>query len=135
MLSLQAKPRGGDQTNFCDGKSLVEGDSLHPLNMKNSKLTLHSLGHAILVFLYISGVAWILFNGQRVFGQFQNFWGPLAILLLFVLSATIVGTLVLGRPAILYFNNYKKEAFIFFGYTVGWIFLITVIVFSLHLWR
>ncbi len=103
--------------------------------MKNKKLLTHSLGHAILVFLYTSGVAWILFNGQRIFGQFKNFGGPLALLLLFVISATIVGTLVLGRPTLIYFEGRKSEAFRFFGYTIGWLLLITIIVFILHIWR
>jgi hypothetical protein len=57
---------------------------------------LHALGHAILVLLYTAGVTWILFNGQRIFGRVTSFWGPLAALMLFVVSATIVGTLVLG---------------------------------------
>ena len=60
---------------------------------------LHALGHAILVLLYTSGVAWILFNGQRLFGKVTSFWGPLAVLMLFVVSATIVGTLVGGRSS------------------------------------
>ena len=96
---------------------------------------LHSLGHAVLVFLYTSGVAWILFNGQKVFGQFTNFWGPLTLLLLFVLSATIVGMLVLGKPAMLYFNGAKAEALRFLFYTIAWIFVIVLTVFLFHLWR
>ncbi len=103
--------------------------------MKNKKVIWHSLGHAVLVLIYSSGVAWILFNGQRVFGQFTNFWGPLALLLLFILSATVVGVLVLGRPALLYFNGSKSEALQFLFCIVGWIFLATLTVFLFHPWR
>ena len=70
----------------------------------------HAFGHAILVVLYASGVAWILFNGQRIFGKVTSFWGPLAVLLPFVTSATIVGSLVLGRPVLLYLDGKKKQA-------------------------
>ena len=76
---------------------------------------LHALGHAILVLLYTSGVAWILFNAQRLFGKVTSFWGPLALLMLFVVSATIVGTLVLGRPILLYLDGRKDAALRFFG--------------------
>ena len=104
--------------------------------MKNLSQKLHSLGHAILVFLYTSFVVWILFNGQKIFGPTESFWGPVLVLLLFVLSATIVGGLVLGRPLLLYLDGHKKEGLVFFGYTVGWIVLIIIIVFLLHLlWR
>ena len=99
------------------------------IKMKNKDLIFHSLGHAILVFLYISGVAWLLFNAQKLFSPGRNFLAPVFMLLLFVLSATIVGTLVLGRPAVLYFDGSKSLAFRFFGYTLAWIFIITLIVF------
>ena len=94
---------------------------------------LHALGHAILVLLYTAGVAWILFNAQRVFGRVTSFWGPLAVLMLFVVSATIVGTLVLGRPILLYLDGKKKEALRFFGWTVGWLATLTLVVFLVRL--
>ena len=96
---------------------------------------LHALGHAILVLLYTSGVAWVLFNGQRLFGKVTSFWGPLAVLMLFVVSATIVGTLVLGRPILLYLDGKKDEALRFFGWTVGWLAVLTLVIFMVRLWR
>ena len=100
--------------------------------MSKNKTILHSLGHAVLVLAYVSSVALLIFNGEKFFGQFKNFTGPVLILLLFVLSATVVGTLVLGRPALLYLNGQKTEALKFFGWTVGWIFIIILIIFTLH---
>jgi hypothetical protein len=94
---------------------------------------LHALGHAILVLLYTSGVAWILFNGQRLFGKVTSFWGPLAVLMLFVVSATIVGTLVLGRPILLYLGGKRNEALRFFGWTVGWLAALTLVLFLVRL--
>ena len=94
---------------------------------------LHALGHAILVLLYTSGVAWVLFNGQRLFGKVTSFWGPLAVLMLFVVSAAIVGTLVLGRPILLYLDGKKDEALRFFGWTVGWLVVLTLVIFMVRL--
>jgi hypothetical protein len=98
--------------------------------MKNIKPVWHSLGHSILVLLYVSGVAGLLYNAQRIFGQAQTFWVPVAMLMLFVLSATIVGILVLGRPILLYVSGQKKEGLQFLGYTVAWLFVLTLIAFA-----
>jgi hypothetical protein len=95
----------------------------------------HAVGHAILVLLYTSGVAWILFNGQRIFGRVTSFWGPLAVLMLFVVSATIVGSLVLGRLILLYLDGKKNEALRFFDYTVGWLATFTLVVFLIRFWK
>lgn len=92
-----------------------------------------SLGHAFLVFLYTAGISWVIFNGQNIFGVDHSFLIPLAFLLLFVFSAAIVGALVLGKPVMLYFAGSKTEAVKFFLYTVGWIFLILIVVFLLYL--
>ncbi len=83
---------------------------------------LHSLGHALLAFAYISCVALLMFNGQALFGntEHQTFLMPVMMLSLFVLSATITGTLILGRPILMYWDGKKKEAMQFLGYTVAW---------------
>lgn len=95
--------------------------------MKNTTIVFHSFGHAVLVALYISGVSWVLFNGEKLLGHTRTFLVPFTMLLLFVLSATIVSTLVLGRPVLLYVNGSKREALQFFGCTVAWIFLVMLI--------
>lgn len=68
-------------------------------------------------------------NGSRWFGVKDTPWTPVAVLMLLVLSAAITGTLVLGRPLIMYLDGAKKEALKFFGYTVGWMFFLTVMIF------
>ncbi len=103
--------------------------------MRAAKELSHAFGHAVLVVLYTGGVAWVLFNGQRIFGKVTNFWGPLALLMVFVVSATIVGSLVLGRPALLYVNGKKNEALPFFGSTLGWLIVFTLVIFSARFWR
>lgn len=95
--------------------------------MKN-KLWQYALVHSAGVLLYIALVALIIQNGEKIFGKMQNFWGPVAFLLLFVFSALITGLLVLGRPAYLFLNGAKTEAVKMLFYTVGWLFIIMVVV-------
>jgi hypothetical protein len=99
----------------------------------NQKLLAHSFGHALLVIAYTSGVAGIMFNGQRLFGQKDTILTPIAVLLLFVVSATIVGALVLGRPVLLYMDGKKSEALKMFAYILGWLFLATILFLALNL--
>jgi SNF family Na+-dependent transporter len=101
--------------------------------MKHSKLILISFLDALGTTVYIIGVAFIIKNGEKIFGKMDNFFGPIAFLLLFVLSAAITGSLVLGRPIILYFETKKIEAVKLFLYTLGWLFLITLIVFVVQI--
>lgn len=87
---------------------------------------LHSLG----VVAYISFVSFLMFNVERVFGEKEDtFLAPVAFLLLFTLSAAIVGMLVFGRPVMLYLDGKKKEAMNFAGTTVGFLFIEAIFVF------
>ena len=94
--------------------------------MKNLKslALLHALGTAI----YVSLVALFMQNGERIFGKMDNLFGPVAILLIFVLSAAITGSLVLGRPILMYLDNRKAEALKMFFYTLGWLFVILAVI-------
>jgi hypothetical protein len=99
--------------------------------MEKKKLISISLINALSVFIYVTGVSLIIRNGEKIFGQMQSFWGPVAFLLLFVLSATVCGALVLGKPILLYLDGMKQDAVKMFGYTVGWLLGITAIVFMM----
>jgi hypothetical protein len=100
--------------------------------MKN-KPVLQSLGHAILVFIYVSCVVGVMLNGERVFGAEDTIWIPVVMLMLLVLSVAVMGALVLGRPILLYLSGAKKEAIQFFGYTLGWLSAILLSILLLHL--
>jgi hypothetical protein len=99
----------------------------------SNKLVLRGIIDAIGVFIYTSAVAWLMFNGERFFGKAESFWMPVALLLLFVLSAAITGLLVLGKPIILYLNDSKKEAFKLLIYTLVALFFILFVIFSVLL--
>jgi ABC-type multidrug transport system permease subunit len=100
--------------------------------MKNSKLIMYAIVHSVGASAYIAAVSWILFNAGKIFGTMNNFLAPLMLLLLFVLSATIVGLLILGRPAYLYFNGLKPEGVRLLFYTVGCFLFITVLIFATY---
>lgn len=99
--------------------------------MKSSKLIFHSFICAVFTTFYIVVVALIIQNGEKIFGKMNNFFGPVAFLLLFVLSAAITGALVVGRPVLLYLEGKKTEAVKLFLYTVSWLLIITLIIFAI----
>ncbi len=102
--------------------------------MEKSKLISRSFTNSLGAAVYIAAVAWILFNGQTVFGKIENFWGPFAILLLFVISASAVAALILGKPVLLYLEGEKKAGVSIFLYSLAWLALFVVIVFLIRPW-
>lgn len=94
--------------------------------MKNSKIILWGFLQALGVAVYASVVVTIMRNGDKIFGEMNNFLGPVAFLLLFVLSAAITASLTLGRAVLMYLDNRKTEAVKLFGFTLGWLFLMVL---------
>lgn len=80
------------------------------------------------VFLYISAITWFMSNSKNIFGGTSDHVAGIFMLLLFVISATITATLVLGKPILLYIEGSKKEAMKMLFYTVGWLILFLIIV-------
>jgi hypothetical protein len=103
--------------------------------MKKSEYLLKSLINALGVLIYTSAVAWMLFNGQTIFGKASSFLMPLFLLLLFIISASITSLLVLGKPIHLFLNGLKKEAFILLFTTLAWLafFAVAVVIILLLL--
>ena len=96
--------------------------------MKKSEYLLKSLINALGTFLYVSLVAWLLFNGEHAFDNNPSFLIPVFMLLLFIISASITSLLVLGKPIHLYLNGLKKEAFILLFATLAWLVIFIAIV-------
>lgn len=76
---------------------------------------------------YISLIATLMQNGSKIFGEKDNFATPIIVLLLFTLSAIMVGSLILGKPLMMYLDGKKKEAIVIFLQTVGWLAGFTII--------
>lgn len=92
-----------------------------------SRSFLNSLGAAA----YIAAVALFLSNAQNIFGKEEekSFLIPLAMLLLFVLSAAVVGGLILGKPILLYLDGEKKTGIKLFLQSLAWLFGFTILAF------
>lgn len=103
--------------------------------MKNSRLILTSFLSAGGVAVYTGAVSFVMNNGQQIFGKMTGVLAPVAFLLLFVLSAAITGGMVLGRPGMLYLEGHRVEAIKLFLYTLGWLFLMTLVAFAVLLFK
>ncbi len=77
--------------------------------MNKSKIIFYSVVNSLGVLAYIFLLVSFLSNAQKIFGKPPEILISATMLLLLVLSASITGLLVLGRPGHLYFNGYKKE--------------------------
>lgn len=75
---------------------------------------LHSLG----VLAYVSLVVLFMSNAEKIFGKSDNFLTGIIVLLIFILSALITGSLVLGRPIMYYLDGKKNEAIKLLSYTI-----------------
>ncbi len=85
---------------------------------------MNSLGATV----YTGVVAIFIFNAEKIFGNKPDtFLAPLAMLLLFVLSAAVVGGLVLGKPILLYLDGEKKAGVKLFLHSLAWLFGFTVL--------
>jgi hypothetical protein len=86
-----------------------------------NKLIQRSFLNALGTVAYVSVVATIMQNGEKIFGNVNQSIAPIAFLTLFVLSAAITGGLVLGKPVLMYLDNQKTEAVKLFLYTLCWL--------------
>ncbi len=96
-------------------------------NMKKEYI-LKSLRNAFGVLAYITGVALVMFNMEHAFDNEPSFLVPVLMLLLFVTSAAITGSLVLGKPIMLYLDNQKKGALTFLLLTLAWLVVFAVLI-------
>jgi len=83
-----------------------------------------SLGflQALAVAGYCSLVGILFWKGNKIFGTTPNYFGPVAVLLLFSVSAMICGSIVFYKPYRLFFEGKKKDAAELVLITTGWLF-------------
>ena len=98
--------------------------------MKKHPIALSTFRNTTGAIAYIFLVSQIMNNGDILFGNFANsYLGPFAILLLFVLSAAVVGGLLFGQAIYLFFEGNKKDSIKSAIYNIGWLFIITATIF------
>jgi hypothetical protein len=86
-----------------------------------------ALYNALGIVVYILLIVLVMSNSNRLFGDTNKFLVQMGFLSLFVLSASVVGGLILGKPLMLYMDNQKKVAVSLFLQTVGWLAGFTVL--------
>ena len=96
--------------------------------MKNSKLMMLAILDSLGVVAYVSLVSLIMSHGSKIFGEKDTAITPVAVLLLFVLSALVTSGLVLGRPIMLYLDGQKKEGVRLLIYTGLSLFVLLIMV-------
>src|SRR5574344_750383 len=102
--------------------------------MKNFKLIKWGITHALGVLAYIVLLALFMNNANNWFGEDdRGILAPIAMLLLFILSALVTSSLVLAKPIMLYIDGKKKEAIKLLFFTGLSIFVLVLIVFSIFL--
>lgn len=96
-----------------------------------NKTTQTALIDAALTSLYIAGVGTFMnFASKLKIGDDDSFFGPIAFLSVFVLSAAVTSSLMFGKPALWYLDGKKKEALSLGMQTIGFFFVITVVIFT-----
>ena len=84
-----------------------------------------SVGTAAYIILVVS----FIFSLQIFASKQDNIIIPIAMLLLFVFSAALTGSLVFGKPIMMYLDGKKKEAVSLVAYTLGILLAITILAF------
>ena len=78
--------------------------------------------------LYIFAISQLMFYGEHFFNKSIESLMPFMMLLLFTLSAAAVGSLVFGQAVMFFLGNNKAEGIKSAGYSIMWLFLISLAV-------
>ena len=85
--------------------------------------------NALAAFAYVTVVGLFMSNASRIFGQKDTAITPVAVLMLLVLSASLMGILVFGQPVMWYIDGKKKQALHLLGYTMASLLALTLLTF------
>lgn len=99
--------------------------------MKLRKLSLPFLAflQSTALLVYVSFVASIMLNGDKIFGKKMSIFGPVMFLLLFVFSAVFSSLLFLGRAGYLFWEKRYKESFTLICWNLLWSFFYLTVLF------
>jgi len=79
-------------------------------------------------FLYIAAVSLFMTKAENFFPEEDGILIPIFMLLLFIVSATVTGLLVLYKPIQYYVEGKRKDAVILILSTVGWLIVFLILV-------
>ncbi len=94
-------------------------------------ITKNALINALAAIVYIAVVATVINYVPKFLGDKNGLLGSIAFLLIFVVSAAVMGLTIFGRPILWYLDGFKKEAVRLAFYTIGFLACALIIVFAI----
>lgn len=94
----------------------------------NKELLVKTFRNTLAAAIYIFLVSQLMQNGSKLFGEMDNMLTPFFMLLLFSLSAAIVGGLVFGQSIVSFINKKNDEGVKAAIYSTMWLGLYTMLV-------
>lgn len=94
----------------------------------NKKLATQGFVSAVCEVLYVALVTFIMNNAQELVSD-KPALGPVLFLTLLVTSVAVSGALIFGRSVMLYLDGKKKQSIEVFGYTIGSLAIIIIVLF------
>lgn len=98
--------------------------------MKKQSIVMGGFLQAVAATVYIGLVTIVMAHGNAWFGEKDTAFTPMAVLMLFVLSAAVMASLTFLRPILWYIDNKKREAIWLLAWTIIFLFIFTLIVFA-----
>ncbi len=95
--------------------------------MVSSPLNKKALLQALWVVGYCGLVGLVFWKGESIFGQTTRYFGPVAFLVLFIVSALTCVAIVFYQPYLLFVAKKQKEAVDLVLLTTGWLFAFLVV--------
>jgi hypothetical protein len=95
----------------------------------NWKIFKRAVISAVAAFVYVAAVGLFMSNASHIFGEKDTAFTPVAVLMLLVFSASLMGILVFGQPVMLYVDGKKKDALYLLGYTMVSLLALTLLAF------
>jgi hypothetical protein len=93
-----------------------------------NKIWRRAIINSVATAVYVTAVAGFMYFGTLIkLGRTNSILAPIALLLLFVFSASLTGFLIFGKPAQLYVDGKKKEALSLLTYTLVIFSVITLV--------
>lgn len=86
--------------------------------------------NALSAFVYVTAVGLFMSNGSKIFGEKDTAFTPVAVLMLLVFSASLMGILIFGQPAMWYVDGKKKAALQLLGYTMAALLVLMILTFA-----
>ncbi len=99
--------------------------------MDTKQIIGYGLFNAFAAAAYIGLIAFLLSSVGSVIGPIKGPLSSMAFLLVFVISAAVMGVVIFGRPVLWYFNGRKEEAIRLVAATITFLVVIAAFIFAI----